>query len=346
MKRLLYSLAIAAIATIAFSDTASTADGLPRGQHTATPKYWPKFGWHVTNYTPIESRVDLPIVALTAGTDGDLWYGVAASLEHIDRDKRITSVTMPHQEWTVSGISVVGRDIWFSTGQSGKIGVIDNDGTPRFVQAVARRFNPDIWDLIGNEAGEVWFVDAGRSSIGYRSASGRVVENPFPPDDNPVHMAHCMGKLWVVTAGSSRYMYSIDDDLRPHPFFFDQPRGYHVQDAVCDSIDRLWLVVSNYQSSRITRFDAVGRQETVDVPDAGGGELASDYGGGVWFSPDTRMWPGLPLIHLNRDMEMTRRILPVEIDGGNPITADAEGRIWLAVDGGDSPIAVTELDTR
>ncbi len=322
------------------------ADGLPPGQHTATPKYWPRLGWHVANYTPFQ--FDGRVRSLTAGTNGDIWFGVGSSLEHIDSHRNMSVTRMPYSQWTVSGISVVGKDVWFSAGQSGKLGILDGTGNLRFVQAVPRRFNPDIWDVIANNDGEAWFVDYGRLSIGYRSATGRLVENPFPPEANPIRLAHCMGRLWVVavmSANTSSGLFTLDDDLRPQPFFLDLPRGYTVRDISCDRSDRLWMIESDYTSASVIRFDGGGNFKRLTIGQAGGGSLTPDLAGGLWVTPAVRAYLGV-LLHVGPDMALMRRVLPAEIEDGDPVLADSDSRLWIAVNGGGFPIAVTELDTR
>ncbi|HLJ83687.1 MAG TPA: hypothetical protein VKT51_05895 [Candidatus Eremiobacteraceae bacterium] len=343
MKRYFLSFAIVTIASIALSGMDSRADGLPPGQHTATAKYWPKLGWHVVNYTPFQ--FDRHIVDLTAGGHGDVWFGVGSSIEHIDGNRDMSVTRMPHEEWIVSGISVVGKNVWFSAGQSGKFGILDDSGVPRFVQAVPRRFNPDLRDVVANNDGETWFVDYGRSSIGYRSASGRLVENPFPRDTSPVRMQHCMGKLWVVSVGSSGGLSVIDDNLRPQRLVLGKLPGYAVDDIACDSLNRLWILRTNYRTAAIERLDSGANSELAPVFDSEGGSIASDLAGGIWMTTETQHWSG-PIIHIDSDLAQTRHYLPTEIEGGDSILADANGRIWLAMNGGGAPIAVTEIDTR
>jgi hypothetical protein len=325
---------------LAFLAPRASADILPPGQHSGTPKVWPRLGWHVTNFTPLQ--FDGPIIDLTAGTHGDVWFGAGSSLEHIDRQRNMSVAHMPYSDWMVSGISVVGDEVWFSAGQSGKLGILDDAGRVRFVQAVPRPFNPDLLDVVANQDGEAWFVDSGRSSIGYRSSSGRLVEKPFPHNVVPTHMRHCMGRLWA-TAGS---LYSIDDDLRPRPISLGLAPEYSAQSLACDVFDRLWVFATDGEDGTLVRIDSRGGRKQTTISNARGGTIGADLTGGVWVVPATQLWPGLLLLHFGSELTMTRRYLQTEIDGGGSVVEDANDRLWLAMNDGNSPLAVTELDTR
>jgi len=181
------------------------AKGLPPGQHTSAPKYWSGIDRAVTNYTPFQ--LDYRIENLTPTADGGLWFSVGSSIQRIDPDGSLTPFVMPHNLWRVSGITQVRQTTWFSAGQSGKVAVIDARRRIRFIQVVPRRFFPDIRDIVVNGAGEMWFLDEGRRSIGYRSSSGRVVENPIPQADWVSRMQHCMGRLWLLVW----YPATVDD---------------------------------------------------------------------------------------------------------------------------------------
>jgi hypothetical protein len=345
------------LSIIAMSCAHAATAGLPPGQHTATPKLWSEGPWRVTNYSPLEFnyRID----SLTPGTDHDLWFSIGSSIDHIDAQRTMTAIRMPEPQWIVSGITIANRQVWFSAGQSGKVGLVGSDGQPSFFQAVPRRDFPDLRDIFVNSAGDMWFVDAGRSSIGYRSASGRVVENPFniTPETvvesqygtrvYPERMAHCMGKFWVAARDSMRSeLYVIDENLRPQPYFVNRPAHTEVYDIACDSADRLWLDLVDYRTgSTVERFDKGGHFKTIFLSGFAGGELTPDQSGGVWLTGLFNRGPLQSLIHIDRQSAITKRTLPTTPAYGQwPIADASDGTLWLGVTYGNSPIAVTELE--
>jgi hypothetical protein len=331
--------------------------GLPPGQHTAARKLWSNGPWRVTNYTPLE--INYRIDSLTPGTDHDLWFSLGSSIEHIDAQRAMMAIRLPEPQWIVSGIAIANGQVWFSAGQSGKVGLVEADDHVRFNQVVPRRDFPDLRDLFVNSAGDMWFIDAGRASIGYRSAAGRVVENPFSITPQtaverqygtrvyPERMAHCMGKFWVAARDSMRSeLYVIDENLRPQPYFVNRPPRTEVYDIACDSADRLWLYMVDYQTgSTLERFDRGGHLKTIFIPGFAGGQLTPDHSGGIWLSGIFNRGPLQSLIHIDRQSAIRTRTLPTTPAYGQwPIADASDGTMWLGITYGDSPIAVTELE--
>jgi hypothetical protein len=356
IRRTIVPAALACVAGVIASYWHVAAAGLPPGQHTATPKFWSEGPWRVTNYTPFE--LDFRIGSLTPGLDHDLWFSEGSSIEHIDSQRSTSTIPMPEPQWIVSGIAIADRQVWFTAGQSGRVGIVDTNGHARFIQVVARRNNPDLRDLFVNHAGELWFLDIGRSSIGYRSSSGRVVENPFAvpagSDTTQIYnrqvyllrMAHCMGKFWVVERNATASeLEVIDENLRPHPFFIDHPKLAQLVDLACDSDDRLWLAFTDYrQGMTVEHFDAAGRFKKAFIAGFEGGNIAVDRSGGMWLIGLYNRRPRQTLLHFNSRGVMTTRILPVDAYAQLPIVEDMDQRLWLGINYGGSPIAVTELE--
>ena len=271
----------------------------------------------------------------------------------------MTAIRMPEPQWIVSGIAIANRQVWISAGQSGKIGHVDADGHMRFIQVVPRRDFPDLRDLYVNSAGEMWFIDFGRSSIGYRSTSGRVVENPFSMTAetvvekqygtraSPERMAHCMGKFWVAARDSMRSELDvIDENLRPQPYFVNRPAHTEVYDIACDSADRLWIYLTDYRTgSTIQRFDKGGHFKSIVLDGFAGGDLTPDRLGGMWLTGVFNREPLQTLVHIDRQSAITTHRLPTTPSYGQwPIAAASDGTLWLGITYGNSPIAVTELE--
>ena len=165
------------------------------GQHTATPKYWAEIDRWVTNFSPysFSGSIAQPVM----DDDGGLWFGVGQTAEHIDARGRMTSsvfATGPRTNIYGAARAPDGR-VWFSLGQTGFIGMIDPEGTPRTRVLVQRRYLPDIRAIAFATNGALFFLDRGRSSIGRRSPDGHVDEVPIP--GGATQMTLCGDDIWV-----------------------------------------------------------------------------------------------------------------------------------------------------
>jgi streptogramin lyase len=147
------------------------------GQHSAHPKYWPAVHRWVTNYSPYSYGGE--IHGLISDTAGGVWFGDYNSLEHIDAAGRMSQYLMPEWLWEIYGFARdrFGR-LWFSLGQSGRIGTIDSNGTLYTRIVVPRRFMPDLREIAFDSGGNLWFMDFGRRSVGVLSAQGVLREQP------------------------------------------------------------------------------------------------------------------------------------------------------------------------
>jgi len=322
---------------------AAAMNGLWPGQHTQWPKYWPSIDRYVTNYTPYE--LDFRIDDLTPDDDAGLWFSVGHSIEHIDRAGRMESFSMPSDYWLVSSVVIHNNKVFFSAGQSGKIGIIDRDNQLNFIQVVPSRYFPSLRDLVLNRAGEMWFLDVGRKSIGYRSANGRVVENPVPGGAYPIKMQHCMGRLWV-SASTDSYGHGgfgvVDSSFHLQWRRLDptSPTNLFVSDMTCDAKNRLWLTISSGRTSYVARLD---RKYTPFWGAAAATRIYPARDGGVWitswFTPRGRA----SLIHIDANDRLTTLELPTQNVSS---LADSAENIWLATNAGGSPISVTRLSLR
>jgi len=163
---------------LAFVSAAARADIPPPGSHSVLAKYWDSIDRWVTNYSPYS--YSMPIADLISDNDGGVWFGVGPSLEHIDRGGRMSQRNMPEYLWDIFGFARdPGGRLWFSLGQSGRIGTIDPDGSLRTRVIVPRRFDPDIHEIAFDPDGILWFRDYGRGSIGRVSPDGDLLEIPI-----------------------------------------------------------------------------------------------------------------------------------------------------------------------
>ncbi len=156
-----------------------------------------------------------------------------------------------------------------------------------------------------------------------------------------------MGKFWVAARDSMRSeLYVIDENLRPQPYFVDRPPHSELYDIACDSADRLWLYMVDYQTgSTIERLDKGGHLKAILIPGFAGGELTPDQSGGSWLIGIFNRGPRQSLVHIDRQGAITTRRLPTTPAYGQwPIAEASDGTMWLGITYGDSPIAVTELE--
>ncbi len=330
---------VAAFAVLLALPFRALAEGLPPGHHTAHPKHWAEVPAYVTNFTPLQ--FDYHIDDLTPDRDQGLWFSVGSSMEHIDARDDLTSIPMPFWQWRVSGIALTSDGIVFSAGQSGKLGFVRRAAGPvEYVQAVPRRDFPDLSDLVTNDRGEIWFLDRGRSSIGYRAADGRVVEHPFPDMAYPIRMRHCMGRLWVVavrTSGSG--LYFIDKDLHPVPYLSVVSGRMQVEDIACDSKERLWLSSYDVGRTSTVRFDGLGNRKEYDGLS---GAMAPDPEGGMWILGREAG----DLIHVAANSARQTIHLPATFYAESVVSEDLAGRLWIGKNDAGSPVAVTRIDPK
>ena len=166
------------------------------GQHSERPKYWAAVHRWVTNYSPysFSGRIS----ALTGDGNGGVWFGVNSSLEHIDAGGRMSQYVMPEWLWEIYGFArdPSGR-LWFSLGQSGRIGTIRSDGNLQTRIVVPRRFFPDIRDIAFDANGTLWFTDFGRRSVGMLTSGGNLREEPLN-DPYATHIALKNGRPYVA----------------------------------------------------------------------------------------------------------------------------------------------------
>lgn len=332
---------------------AASAAGLPPGEHSKTPKLWERVGKHVVNYTPRDfgGRIH----ALTARGD-ELWFALGNTLEHIERSGRLTSFPMPAPQWQVGGIAAgPANTVWFSAGQSGRIGFVDAAGHYHFQQLVARRFFPDIRDIAPMAGGDLWFLDLGRASFGHRTPSGRVYERHVTgPQANPSHLAACGGKIWVssTTPFGLGNFGTLDARARVRPYQLPIMQRGWIEALACDRRQRLWFTyVTPYdreqqrQHAFVGYVDASGKAGFLSGDFSGAGALAAANDGGLWLSVFAGYRPGASprptLMHVDRNAQRWKRELPTVPPYSMAVTTD--GSLWLDDNEAGSPIAVTRL---
>jgi len=317
------------------------SQGLPPGHHTSPPKSWKSITASVVNFTPFQ--FNYRIENLTPGPNHDLWFSAGSSVEHIDAQDSMSEIPMPYSQWTIGGIAVTTTGVVFTIGQSGKVGIIDSGGSVRYVQVVPRKDFPDLRDLVVDGGGEMWFVDLGRKSIGYRAPDGRVVEHPFPDNTYPIQMRHCMGRLWVVainpTAGTE--LFFIGDNLRPIPYPSVVRKPMQIEAMACDVSDRLWLSTGYGATISTLWFDRSGHHKEIGGI---GNAIAPDLVGGIWAQGPQQYGWRLMLIHVAANGARRDVTLPASIPVGHDLVVDGDGTMWLAVDYGGSPVAVTRIE--
>ncbi len=324
----------------------SIGEGLPPGEHSAHPKYWRVLNRSVTNYTPLE--LNYRIENLTVALDGALWFSVGSSIQRIDMSGRITQNVMPYDLWRVSGITQVGSNIWFSAGQSGKVGKIDAQGELTFLQIVPRRYFPDIRDLVVNREGEMWFVDLGRRSIGHRSTSGRVVEHPMPGGAQPGRMQQCMGRLWVVadTPATSRLAVINSNFYAQWYPSSELPQRAIISGISCDSANNLWLTLNDrYRSptAHAARVAPDGSVKLFQFPSSWAGDVACGGSEDAWISVSISDAYAQGLVHIDKNGLVHTYAFPSQSSSPGSIAVGLDGSIWLSIENGNSPLSIAHL---
>ncbi len=344
------ALAIASMLSMLLSASAFVVP--PPGQHTAIPKYWAEIHRWVTNFSPY--AFNGPIAPIVLDDSGGLWFGVGQTAEHIDERGRMTSsvfATGPRTQVYDVARAPDGR-VWFGLGQTGLIGTIDADGTPRTEVLVERRFLPDIRAIAFATNGVLFFVDVGRRSIGRRSPDGHVHEVPMP-EAYAAPMTLCGNDVWV--AGSSR-LFAISQTSLAAPVTIEvagvEVGNGRITSLGCDRQHRIVAAYFQYTKAegivfRGNRFGLrpipkLELQRPFVSVSSDGRVRVTGYASGIH---DMTRSP-LILITLRSDGRMTKnRLRILSRDSGEvvAIAADRAGTVWFAFSYGNSTGELTRI---
>ena len=237
------------------------------GNHGIT-KYWPAARAYVTNFSPF--AYDGRITALTPDRAGGVWFGAGSTAERIERDGRMHDYAVSDSWlWAVSGFSYdpAGR-LWFSLGQSGRIGTVDASGAVHTQIVVPRRDFPNLRTIAFDKRGSLWFEDTGRDSIGVRTRNGVFRERPLPAGGTPWAMTVCNGRAWVVSSaeyGRWITLYKVAGLLDRFQPIRQLPNGW--PSLACDAKGNVWYASAVYQGkSRIDIIDVRGDLRERELP--------------------------------------------------------------------------------
>lgn len=323
------------------------AGGVHPGAHSAQPKYWTRSGHWVTNFSPLDFGG--PILGLTPGTSGGVWFGVGNTLQHIDASNRMTMYRMPDPLWLVESVTRgPNNSIWFSAGQSGRLGILDARGTLRFETLVARRNFPDIHGLAVSRSGEVWFVDTGRLSFGHRSLAGIVAEYPAPKDQYPQSVVRCNDLTWAAAGG---ILGTLSADAQVHRFALPIREDGQISGMACSG-GVLWFTFTpGYYADKkhetpppfLGFITPDRRLHFIPTAAVNAGKVVEDAAGGVWVETSRlAQFAQADLLHVQSDGIARTVHLPPGIYLGS-MAADEDGTLWLGVDNNNAPAAVTRL---
>jgi streptogramin lyase len=315
---------------ISFSLAANVARAdIPPGGTHGVSKSWPAARATATNFSPF---VGDHIRNLTPDQQGGLWFSDAGTLEHVDRSGAMRNYVITQEWlWYPMGITrdTTGR-LWFSLGQSGRIGMLDKLGRVQTQKLVARANFPDIRDIAFDRQGVLWFNDFGRRSVGRRTAQGRVKEIPVPGGAYPLGLTICNSKMWVVAKGNGGdALYTVRGDLRSL-----QPartwRNSGNLTIACDARGVLWYAHSPYQDSAVEgsvdRENAVHEEATRFRYE----QVHGGWNGSIWFTGfDSSEHL---ILETMVDKHRVERTLPILLTVfGDQFTTTADGAAWLTV---------------
>jgi len=348
-RRPIASLASAILLASLALTRVSRADVPPPGTHGA-PKRW-QIGVTVTNFSPF--AFDGPIVGLTPDKRGGVWFGLGRTLEHIDATGRMQNYEVSREPlWRIGGIAYdPSGHLWFSLGQSGRVGTVDSNGRLQTRILVARNDFPDVRSIAFDAQGTLWFQDVGRRSIGRRLADGSAREIPIPDNgySNPLRTGEltiCNSQIWIaannnhIRADGSRgatpaydAIYAVQGDLhalrRIHTWFHE---GY--SSIACDSHGNLWFTHVPYiwasLAGFIDRSNAVHEREVDDQYQ----RVYAGWNGSLWFAGyDSKQlaWSTRRFLLSHEIGDRTVEwLLPIPASTGS-LTTTADGSVWLGV---------------
>jgi hypothetical protein len=336
------------LASLALTRVSRADIPLP-GTH-GSPKRW-QIGITVTNFSPF--AFDGPIVALTPDKRGGVWFGLGRTLEHIDATGKMQNFEASSEWlWQIGGIAYdpSGR-LWFSLGQSGRVGTIDSHGRLQTRILVARDDFPDIRTIAFDAKGTLWFQDVGRRSIGRRLVDGSVREIPLPDKGylNPLStgdLTICNSQIWI--AASSNHLradgsysappyvalYAVQGDLHALRRVHTWTHEGHSSIA-CDSQGNLWFTHASSTvwaslAGFIDRRNGVHEQRVDDQYQ----RVFAGWNGSIWFAgydSRQRLW-STPRFLLTRQIgdHTVEWMLPIRAYTGS-LTTTADGTVWLSV---------------
>jgi len=308
----------------------------PPGTHGVS-KYWTEADADVTNFSPF--AFNAAIGALTPGKHGGIWFGLGQTLEHIDRRGHMRNYQVSNEWlWEVSGISYDGSGhLWFSLGQSGRIGTIDAHGETHTEVLVARRYFSDIRAIEFDSLGTLWFQDVGRRSVGRRTRSGHVKEIPVPRGDYPTSLEICNSRVWVAARGrQSNAIYFVRGNLHSlQRVKIQLPSG--IVSIACDAQGTLWFADAAYQA--LSTVGYIDRRGLVHVQTSFlfDERVHHGYRGSIWFSGFSAMserdWTSsrLVLMHVSHGHQKAVT-LPIGFAAfQNSLATTSDHALWLGL---------------
>lgn len=311
------------------------ADVPAPGQHSIKPKYWRSARRWVVNFSPY--TFDAPIADLTPDGKDGLWFALGQTLEDISCDGSMQNYAVSEPLWQISSLAR-DRDgrLWFSLGQSGRVGILSSKKKIDTQVIVPRRDFPDIRAIAFGPDGSLWFEDVGRRSVGRRTRNGVTSEIPLPNGEYPTAFAYCASRVWVV--GLSRFgetLYVADADFNR---FHTRTTWRGIGGLACGRGGALWFTRAAYAARPLTEgyIDHRGR-----VHETGGGLIDESVSGdavdGAWFtgfqyrkSDDRREHMRFVLRHAHVRRKSSEYIVPLSMLTIGPVTLTSDGTIWMA----------------
>lgn len=341
------NFAIVAVALLASAMSVPSLASIPAPGTHGVSKIWPAIRATAINFSPFS--FDAHIVALSPDGSGGVWFGLGETLEHIDRFGAMHNYdTRQSWLWQISGLArdPAGR-LWFSLGQSGRIGTFDNHGALQTRIVVARKFFPDIHQIIFGGDGTLWFQDFGRLAVGERTPNGRLREMPLPDGGTPSAIARCDHKLWIATSGRAYdAIYTVTGNLRSLHRVAMLRRPGRISIA-CSLAGNLWFahVPSQDNTTSSGYIDARGVVHAYGVG-LQSGTVHRGGDGSIWFAgfraSSPREWTSARLVLIRlapkHDHAWT---LPVPFDAFDDSLTSSGGAVWLSCNNPDSVLKVT-----
>lgn len=332
-----------ALALVFATSCVALADIPLPGQHSARAKFWPSVRRWVVNFSPY--AFNGPIVGLHSDGAGGAWFGVGQTVEHITADGRVANyVASTESLWQVRSITTdtAGR-IWFSLGQSGRIGTIDRSGRVQTSVLVPRRYNPDIRDITFDRAGTLWFSDVGRRSVGRKTLGLPVEEIALPDAGIPLQVLSCAGRVLVTSWNSNgaSHMYALATDRAALRITASEERNYGR--LACDTRGATWFA----SPSNAGYFDTAGRPQTrraafvttAVAPAANGGVWFAGYRGELSINLEHRLY----LQRVDERKAAQTVTLPIDYGDLGGFSVANDGTIWVAIGGGNEAYSVVRL---
>jgi streptogramin lyase len=267
-------------------------------------------------------------LGITAGPDGNLWFGEEGKIERITPSGTITEFTLPVLT-AIFGITA-GPDgnLWFTESTVDTIGRITPSGTITDFAVPGSNSFPQ--GIAAGPDGNLWFTDYNGNNIGRITPSGAITEFPLPAANSaPFAIAAGPdGNVWFTEANTSRIgritpSGAITEFALPAPVF--------APGITAGPDGNVWF--TEFRRDMIGRITPSGTISEFALP------TTNSFVFGITAGPDGNLWftenAGNNIGRITPSGTITEFPLPTAVSGPSAIAAGPDGGVWFTETNGN-----------